>query len=155
MKRKTARMTLASVSLAMLLAALSPAAHAASCSTATVAGNWGLTLTGTLVLPTGPVPVAAVLRGTADIDGNVTGTEARNVGGGYADETFTAKWVVNPDCTAMATVRFYEAGQLVRISVVTAVFDDNSKEVRMVQKSLTLPDGTELPVVVTAEGRKH
>jgi hypothetical protein len=119
-----------------------------------VAGNWGLTLTGTLILPTGPVPTAAVLRATADVEGNITGTEARNVGGDYADETFTAKWIVNPDCTATATVSFYEAGQLVRISVVSAVFDNNSKELRIVQKSLTLPDGTELPVVVTAEGKK-
>ena len=138
----------------MLLACLAPAAQAATCSSATVAGNWGLTLNGVLILPTGPVPIAAVLRSTVDLEGNTTGTEARSVGGGYADETFTGKWIVNPDCTASATVSFYEAGQLVRISVVSAVFDDNSKEVRIVQKSLTLPDGTQLPVVVTAEGHK-
>lgn len=124
------------------------------CSTDTVAGSWGFTLTGTLILPSGSVPVAAVLRGTADTEGNVTGTEARSVGGGYADETFTGKWTVNSDCTATASVSFYEAGQLVRVSLVTIVFDGNSREVRMVQKSLTLPDGTQLPVVVTVEGRK-
>jgi hypothetical protein len=61
---------------------------------------------------------------------------------------------VDADCTATGTVRFYEAGQLVRTSVLALVFDDKSREVRMVQKSLTLPDGTQLPVVVTVEGHK-
>jgi len=154
MKCNSVRTTLAMLSFAVLLVGLAPAAQAATCSTATVAGNWGLTLNGVLILPTGPVPIAAVLRATVDLEGNTTGTEARSVGGGYADETLTGKWIVNPDCTASATINFYEAGQLVRISVVSAVFDNNSKEVRIVQKSLTLPDGTELPVVVTAEGKK-
>lgn len=128
--------------------------EAVPCSFATVAGRWGFTLTGTLLLPTGPVPAAAVLRGVAEINGNLRGTEARSVGGAYADETFTGSWTVNADCTGSGTVSFYEAAQLVRISAFTLVFDDNSKEVRIIQKSLTLPDGTELPVVVTTEGRK-
>jgi len=139
----------------LILASLAPAAHAATCSTMTVAGHWGFTLTGTVFLPTGPVPVSAILAGRADVDGNVSGTEARNFGGQYADETFTGSWTVNPDCTGSATVLFSEGGQLVRTSVVTLVFDDNSKQVRMVQKSLTLPNGAELPVVVTVEGAKH
>jgi len=155
MKHDVARTTLAILSFAVFLASLAPAARAATCSTATVAGNWGLTLTGALLLPTGPVPAAAVLRATADVEGNVTGTEARNVGGGYADETLTGNWTVNPDCTGTATVNIYQSGQLVRVSVLSIVFDENSKQVRMVQKSLTLPDGTELPVVVTAEGKKQ
>jgi hypothetical protein len=155
MKRNIARTTLAILSVAVLLACLAPAAHAATCSTATVAGQWGLTLTGALILPTGPVPAAAVLRVTADEEGNITGTEARNVGGGYADETLTGDWTVKPDCTGTATANIYQAGQLVRVSVLSIVFDENSREVRMVQKSLTLPDGTQLPVVVTAEGKKH
>jgi hypothetical protein len=114
-----------------------------------------LTLNGVLILPTGPVPAAAVLRATADVEGNITGTEARNIGGGYADETLTGKWAVNPDCTGTATANIYESGQLVRVSVLSIVFDENSKQVRMVQNSLTLPDGTEVPVVVTAEGKRR
>jgi hypothetical protein len=155
MKRSTVSTTVTIVSFAMLLAALTPAAQAATCSTATVAGNWGLTLNGVLILQTGAVPAAAVLRAAADIEGNITGTEARNVGGGYADETLTGKWTVDADCTGTATANIYQSGQLVRISVLSIVFDENSKQVRMVQKSLTLPDGTQLPVVITAEGRKQ
>lgn len=37
---------------------------AGACSLATVAGNYGFTLTGTLLLPTGPVPGGAVGRVT-------------------------------------------------------------------------------------------
>jgi hypothetical protein len=45
---------------------------------------------------------------------------------------------------------------LARVSVLAVVFDENSKQFRMVQKSLTLPDGiTQLPVVITAEGMKQ
>jgi hypothetical protein len=120
-----------------------------------VAGDWGFTLTGTLLLPSGPVPFAAVIHGTADVNGNVTGIEARNLGGGYADETFSGSWLVGADCVGTATVLFKENGQPVRTSVLTVVFDENSKQVRMVQKSLTLPNGIELPVVATVEGKKH
>ena len=155
MKHGIARKTLAILSFAVVLVGLPPAVHAAHCSTSTVAGDWGLTLNGLLILPTGPVPAAAVLKAAADVEGNITGTEARNVGGGYADETLTGKWTVNPDCTGTATANIYQSGQLVRVSVLSIVFDENSKQVRMVQKSLTLPDGTEVPVVVTAEGKKQ
>jgi hypothetical protein len=155
MQQNLVRRTLVITFFALLPAALTPAAQAANCSTATVKGDWALTLTGTLLLPTGPVPAAAVVRATLNLDGTVTGSEARNVGGGYADETLSGTYTVNPDCTGSATVNFYEAGQLVRISDLAIVFDENSKQVRMVQKSLTLPNGTQLPVVVLVEGRKQ
>jgi len=141
--------------LVTLLVFFVPSADAATCSTATVAGNWGFTLTGTVILPSGAVPLSAVLRGTADVSGHVSGIEARNLGGQYADETFTGVWIVGPDCVATATVIFKEDGHPVRTSVLTVVFDGNSKQARMVQKSLTLPNGTELPVIVTVEGTKH
>ena len=155
MKRNIAGITLATLSFAALLAGLAPAAHATACSTATVAGKWGATLTGTLLLPTGPVPVAAIVNITADMEGNLTGTEARSVGGDYADETLSGTLTVNPDCTGLLTASFYQSGQLVRTIVDSAVFDENSKQVRLVQKSLTLADGTQLPVVITAEGKKQ
>ena len=143
------------VIFALGLLSMSAPAHAANCSLETVAGHWGLTLTGVLILPTGPVPVAAVANGFFDAKGDFTGAEARSVGGGYADETLNGNWAVNPDCTGTLTAHIYESGQLVRTSITSMVFDGNSKEVRMVQKSLTLPDGTQLPVVITLEGRKQ
>ena len=155
MKRSFLRTNLVLISFLSLLVSFPPTASAAYCSTATVAGTWGFTLNGTLILPSGAVPAAAIGKAIADINGNLNGTEARNVGGGYADETLTGNWTVSPDCTGTATVSFYESGQVVRTSVLTIVFDDNSKEARMVQKSLTLPDGSQVPVVLILEGRKQ
>ncbi len=155
MKPTIAASIVATVLSIALLAGLAPAAHAATCSTATVAGDWAFTLNGVLILPTGAVPIAGIIRGTADKHGNVAGTEARNVGGGYGDETLTGNWIINADCTGTATVSAYKAGQLVRTGVLSLVFDQNAKPVRMVQQSLTLPDGTQVPVVATIEGRKQ
>jgi hypothetical protein len=155
MKRNIARTTLTIISVVTLCMGLVPAMQAADhCSNAKAAGNWGLTLTGTLLLPTGPVPGAAVARARIDAAGNISGTEARNVGGGFANETITGSWNVNSDCTATLTVIIYESGVLVRTSVLSAVFVDDSNKVRMVQESLTLPDGTTIPVVITADGNK-
>jgi hypothetical protein len=136
-----------------------PVVHADSpngCSTESVAGNWGVTLNGSLILPTGLVPAAGVARGTFDAQGNITSgaTEARNVGGGFGNETLTGSWVVKPDCTGTLTIYAYESGTLVRTSVLAIVFVDNLNEVLMVQDSLTLPDGTTLPVVITAEAKR-
>ena len=76
------------------------------------------------------------------------------MGGGFADETFTGTLTVNPDCTGATTIKFFESGVLARTSVLSLVFDDNMKELRLVQKSLTLPDGTNVPVVITVEAEK-
>jgi hypothetical protein len=155
MKRNIARTMLMIISVVTLCMGLALAAQAADhCSNAKAAGNWGLTLTGTLILPTGPVPGAAVARARVDAAGNISGTEARNVGGGFANETLTGSWTVNSDCTATLTANVYESGVLVRTVVLAAVFVDDSNKVRMVQESLTLPDGTTIPVVITVDGNK-
>jgi hypothetical protein len=141
MKGKIARATLL-FSLAGLYVGLTLQAQAQddhSCSTAKAVGNWGLTLTGTLILPTGPVSGAAVATLSVDQSGNIAGTEARNVGGVFADETICGTWAVTSDCTGTITANIYESGKLVRTSVLNIVFDDKFQEVRMVQKSLTLP----------------
>jgi heme A synthase len=154
MKCNVVRASLLIISFVALLASFSPAADADNCSTATVAGNWGVTLTGTLLLPTAAVPGAAVATLNADTAGNVTGTEARNVGGGFANETINGSWTVNSDCTGVITATIYESGVLVRTVVLSLVFDDNSTEIRMLQQSLTLPNGTAIPVVITVQGKK-
>jgi hypothetical protein len=160
MNQRIARSTLVILSIATLYITLVPAVQAQdnSCSTAKAAGDWGFTLSGTILLPTGPVPAAAVARGSFDTYGNgingTSATEARNVGGGFANETVTASWTVDSDCTGTLTVNAYEAGVLVRISVLSLVFVDNMREVLAVQQSLTLPGGATLPVVITATGKR-
>jgi hypothetical protein len=127
------------LSLAMLLTGLAPRAHAQNCSFATVAGNWSLTLTGTIITPTGPVPAAAVVNASLSPNGTASGTEGRSVGGEYANETFKGTYSVNSGCRGTATIQFFESGQLVRTSVLTILFDDNSSEIRMVQQSPDTP----------------
>jgi len=139
--------------------ASAPEAPAQTCSLATIAGSWAATLNGTVLFPApptgpGPVPVAAVLRFNVGTTGKVSGTEARNVGGSFANEILKGTVNVNPNCTGTATVMFFESGALERTSILSLVFDVLSTHVRMVQNSLTLPDGTKLPVVVTVEGEK-
>ena len=153
MKRSTLLRFYGAFLLAVLMGT-SAVAHARSCSQVGVAGNYGFTLAGVVILPTGPVPLAAVGRAKLDEAGNVSGTESRSVGGGFADETFTGTYAVNPDCTGNTTLNFYESGQLVRTSVLSLVFDNSEREIRMVQKSLQLPNGVFLPVVITVEARR-
>jgi hypothetical protein len=156
MTRSIVRTILVVLSVATFYMSLAPEASAQTCSFATVAGNWAATLTGTILFPapTGPVPAAAVLRFNLNTAGNVSGTEARNVGGGFANETFKGTYTVNPNCTGTTNVQFFQSGALVRTSVLAIVFDDLSTQLRLVQKSLTLPDGTKVPVVITVEGKK-
>lgn len=141
--------------LCLGIALIAPAAHAHECSMARAAGVYGFTLTGVLITSTGAVPVAAVGRAVVDMSGHLTGTEARSVGGGYADETLSGTLTLNDDCTGLMTLNFYEAGQLARTSVLSVVFVSNETELQMVQKSLTLPNGVVVPVVITANAKKQ
>ena len=137
----------------VLLGFVSPA-EAQQCSEGRSAGYYAFTLSGVVILPTGPVPIAGVGTATLDSTGKVTGTESRSVGGDFADETLTGTYTVNSNCTGTATLQFYESGQLVRTSVLSLIFDSNEEAFRMAQQSLELPNGTFLPVVATVEGKR-
>jgi len=133
MRRNGALATLTILSFAMFLATLAPPAHASTCTMASVAGNWGYTYTGMLLLPLGPVPVAAVGRYTLDADGNVSGTQTRTVAGASAQEVLKGSGRVNSDCTATATIGIYDqAGNLLRTGVLAEVFVKNGKQSRAI-----------------------
>jgi len=137
----------------LLMTAATTEAH--ECSSLGAAGRYGFTLTGVLITSTGTVPVAAVGKATVDVSGHVTGGESRSVGGDYAEETMSGTLVVNGDCTGTMTVEFFENGALARTSVLNVVFVNDQMELQMVQKSLTLPNGTTVPVVITANAKKQ
>lgn len=141
----------------MAIAGLAMAATARGheCTMLGASGKYGFTLTGVLITPTGAVPVAAVGKATVDANGQVTGSEARSVGGGYADETLSGTLTINGDCTGTMTLEFFEDGTLVRTSVLSVVFVSGQTELQMVQKSLTLPNGATVPVVITANAKKQ
>ena len=152
--KRTWLCVIAGMLMTLALLGQGPAAQAAQCSQSGVAGKYGFTLNGAVILPTGAVPIAAVGKAVLDAGGTVSGTEARSVGGGYAHETFNGTYTVNADCTGTTTLQFFESGNLVRTSVLSIVFDNNQREIRMVQESLTLPNSAALPVVITVEARK-
>lgn len=136
--------TLAAVSAAY-------ASDARRCSTASVAGKFGFTTTGSV-----PAigPVAATGRFSQDASGNITGTQTRSLNGDIADETFAGTATVNPDCTGTDTIQVFESGVLVRTTTLHVVYDDDGREARAVFTSLVLPDGTSLPSIITIEARR-
>jgi len=154
MKRNMARTILGIVFLAALVS-LGPAAQAHGCTMSDVAGKWGYTYTGTIILPTGAIPAAAVGRFNLDAMGNISGTQTRNVGGSVAEEIIKGTGAVNHDCTATYKVDVYDgAGNLLRTAILASVFVDNATEIRGMFASLVLPNGTSLATVITVNAKK-
>jgi hypothetical protein len=154
MNRKSLHHLFAVVVFAMFAQITVPSAQAGHCSAASVAGEWGYTYTGSLILPTGLVPVASVGKFTLDAEGNLLGTQTRSNGGASSQETITAKITVNEDCTGSGNFNVYQSGQLVRSAVLAIVWDNNSREMRGIFESLTLPNGLTLPVVITVDATR-
>jgi hypothetical protein len=124
----------------------------AACTNATAAGSFGFTTTGTLVLPTGPAPVVAVGLVTFDLNGNVMGSRDRSVGGAFAHETITGTFTVIRDCTITVVADVYDSsGNLVRTSTIPGVLVNNGKQIRAIFETVVLPNGLNLPSVLTLE----
>ena len=144
---KTAK-TFTTISFFLVLAT---SLHAA-CTGATAAGTFGFTTTGTLILPTGPAPVAAVGLITFDLNGNATGSQDRSVGGAFAHETLTGTLTVNRDCTISLLANVYDSsGNLVRTSTIPGVLVNNGKQIRAIFESVLLPNEVSLPSILTVE----
>ena len=129
-------------------------AGASQCSTAATAGNWAYTYTGTIFTPSGPLPAASVGHFKQDAAGNVSGSQARSVAGSPGVEEISGTVSVNKDCTATATINVFVNGQLQRTTTLALVYDSNGNHVRMIFQTVTLPDGTNVPVVITIDGNR-
>ena len=140
---------------AISLATLAPIhAHAAGCSTASAIGNWAYTYTGTIFTPNGPLPAASVGHFRQDSAGNITGSQARSVAGQSGTEDISGTVTVNSDCTASATIQVSLNGQLQRTAQLALVYDNSRNHARMIFQSLVLPDGTNIPVVLTVDANR-
>ena len=126
-------------------------AEASHCSTAAAAGRWAYTYTGTIFTQNGPLPAASVGHFVQDAAGNVSGSQARSVAGNSGVEDISGTVTVNKDCSATATIQVFVNGQLQRTAVLAAVYDNNMNSSRAIFQSVTLPDGTNLPVVITID----
>jgi hypothetical protein len=126
-------------------------ASAARCSLSGISGSWAYTYSGTIFTPAGPVPAASVGRFSQDAGGNVTGSQTRTVAGASGVEDISGSVSVNGDCSATATVNVFVNGQLIRSAALALVYDNNQKHARGIFQSLTLPNGTNVPVVITLD----
>ena len=128
-------------------------AQASQCSQASGAGNWAYTYTGTVFAPNA-LPAAAVGHFYQDTKGNVTGSQTHTLAGETEAEDITGSVTVNSDCTANATVNVYLSGTLLRTATLSVAYDSDGNHARMIFTSLTLADGTVLPVVVTNDANR-
>ena len=140
------------IGLFLLLAR--PSLHAA-CTSATAAGSFGFTTTGTLILPSGPVPVGAVGLITFDLNGNAAGSQDRSLGGAFAHETLTGTLTVNRDCTISLLANVFDsAGTLVRTSTIDGVLVTNGKQFRGIFETVVLANGVSLGSVLTIDANR-
>ena len=154
MNRRMTRSMLLSACLALVFSLVVSPLQAAQCSTAASAGNWAYTYTGTIFTPNGPLPAASVGHFHQDAAGNITGSQTRSVAGNSGVEDISGTISVNKDCTATATVDVLVNGQVQRTAVLAVAYDNNMNHARAIFQSLTLADGTNVPVVLTADYTK-
>jgi hypothetical protein len=154
-RRIAPRMFLTAFLAFVFSVALTPLqAEASHCSTAAAAGKWAYTYTGTIFTQNGPLPAASVGHFTADAAGNLTGSQTRSVAGNSGVEDISGTISVNKDCTATATINVLVNGQLQRTAVLAVVYDNNVNHARGIFQSLVLPDGTNVPVVITTDNTR-
>ena len=140
--------------LTLLLLLSVPTLHAV-CINATILGSWGFAGTGAVILPTGAVPVAAVGFVHFDLDGSLSGSQDRSLGGGEQHETFSGTYSITRDCALSVTANVYDdSGNLQRTTRLKGVVVKNGKESRMIYESIILPNGAPLPSVLTLDANK-
>jgi hypothetical protein len=142
----------------MLLLSLAVPVHAQGhhCTIAGAAGKWAYTYTGTIFTQNGPLPAASVGHFSQDAAGNLTGSQTRSVAGspGVEEISGTVYDFNNKDCTATATINVFVNGQLQRTAVLAVAFDNNMNQARGIFQSLVLPNGTNVPVVITSDNTR-
>jgi len=123
------------------------------CPAVSLRCGWSVRIhgTGTLLLSTGAVPIAAVGRLNLRADSTLSGRGPK-CGGDFANETLTGTWTVNAN-SVHTDGQGLRIGALVRTSVLSGVLDENMTEHAMSQKSLTLPMHKRT-VVITFEARR-
>ena len=127
----------------------------AGCTNATMQANWGFTGTGVVILPTGPVPVGAVGTVHFDLQGSVSGSQDRSLGGGELHDVFFGTYSITKECALAVNVNVYDdAGNLQRTTVLKGIVVNGGKEARMIYESIFLPNGAPLPSVLTLEASK-
>ena len=119
------------------------------------AGDYGFTWTGTMILPSGPVPAAGVGASTFDAAGNMWGTQTTTINGSVSKRMVRGTYTVNPDCTGtLDTSSYDESWNLVNKSTWVGVSVDKMNETRLIMTSMERADGAKIPVAITLNGKK-
>ena len=150
MKRNITRTLLVITCLATFTVSMVSTTQA-PCSNATAVGVYGFTTTGSIIGPSGPVPVVAVGRITFTSAGTVFGSQTRSVGGSTAVERLAGTFSITPNCTGTIIAQVFVSGALVRTSTLATIWVDSGRKARAVFKKTVLPDSTILPTVLTTE----
>jgi hypothetical protein len=153
MKRNNVTNTVVGMVFALAVASLVPSASAQQCSLARAAGMYGFSDSGTVV---GVGPRMAVGNFTLDAAGNLNGKATSSLNGAIAVETFSGNYTVNSDCTgAFNNVQIRDlSGNLLLTITADLAWDDNVTHLRGIFTSTTLPNGTPLLTVISADARK-
>jgi hypothetical protein len=77
------------------------------------------------------------------------------VGGAFAHERITGTFTVNRDCTIIVVANVYDSsGNLARTSTIPGVLVDNGKQIRGIFETVVLPNGLNLPSILTIEANR-
>ena len=139
------------VAFAVLLLTAAPNVYA-GCSNASTTGNWAYTYTGTIFTPNGPLPAASVGHFFQDSTDNVSSSQTRSVAGSSGVEDISGTVSVNKDCTGTGTINVFVSGQLQRTATIALVYDSDTNHLRGIFDALTMPNGTNVPVVLAIDG---
>jgi hypothetical protein len=136
------------------MSAVWPSQAQASCSLAGAAGHWGFSYSGTAITSSGGVPIAAEGHYSQNALGQISGTEVFSLAGTASDEVLKGQFTVNSNCTARLIANVYEGTTLVRTSTIDGIYVANSTEIKGIFRSVALPGGGNLPVVITVDAKK-
>jgi hypothetical protein len=149
--------TLFLVAMLMSLPAVAQDKHGRTCSNRDIEGDWGTTMTGTVINPATGVAVAfaAVNRATYDSEGNYQGTQTRSTNGTVSRFTFEGTYELSSDCTGTKTTRSFDpSGNLANTVIQDFVLVNDAKELTEIMTSNVLANGTNVPVVITGNSKK-
>jgi hypothetical protein len=122
----------------------------AACSLARAAGTYGVSDSGTVV---GIGPRAAVGTLTLDAAGKLTGEVTASLNGTILAGTLSGTYEVNSDCTGTASfTEIDQFGDNIAANV-SAVWDDNMRQLRFLFTSVSL-NGNPRSIIVNGDARK-
>ncbi len=147
------------ICFAMLLLVVAAAAPAQQwqphCTMAGRAGDYGVTWSGTMFLPTGPITAAAVGRLSFDDSGNVSGSQTVSKAGTIVHLTFNGTYTVNADCTGTISLSVFDQSGNLSSKVTWATLSvDNMTEANAIMTSHVTANGVNVPVAITSSSKK-